>query len=80
MIVCLCRVVTDRTVRTVVDGGARTLGEVQSACGAGTGCGACRGAVAQLIEERLCENACPDCPRRKEPVMSPYLQASGEAA
>ena len=80
MIVCLCRVVTDRTVRTAVDGGARSVAEVERACGAGSGCGVCRPALAALIEERVCEHACPDCPRKREPVRSPYLEAPGEAA
>jgi bacterioferritin-associated ferredoxin len=80
MIVCLCHVVTDRAVRASIDGGARTVVEVERACGAGAGCGMCRPALAQMIEERACENACPDCPRRAEAVRSPYLEASGEAA
>jgi bacterioferritin-associated ferredoxin len=50
MYVCLCQGVTDRTVRKAVRRGASTLDEVAVACGAGTGCGGCWGALEELIE------------------------------
>lgn len=59
MIVCICRVVSDRTIRNVVAAGADSLDKVAAACRAGTGCGACREQIAELIEDcrATCANA-----------------------
>ena len=51
VIICICRAVSDRTVRAAASAGARTVADVGRACGAGTGCGACRGQVAALLED-----------------------------
>ena len=51
MIVCCCRGVSDRQVRTSVAGGAASAGAVARACGAGAGCGGCIPTVRALIEE-----------------------------
>ena len=50
MIVCLCFGVSDRHVEAAVAAGARTMRDVSRACGAGTDCGACRRALASLVE------------------------------
>ncbi len=52
MILCHCRVVNHRAVEAAVDDGARSVGEVGEACEAGTSCGGCWSAIADLIEER----------------------------
>jgi bacterioferritin-associated ferredoxin len=51
MIVCLCRGVSDRVLRSVIAAGAATLDDVSAACGAGADCRSCASAVAVLIEE-----------------------------
>lgn len=51
MIVCICRAVSDRTIDAVIDDGAGTVAEVGERCGAGTCCGACRPAIAEMISE-----------------------------
>jgi bacterioferritin-associated ferredoxin len=51
MIVCHCRGLSDRTIREVVQSGARTHREVALACGAGRSCGGCRPAVGEVIED-----------------------------
>ena len=51
MIVCLCEGVTERQVETAVAKGAATVHEVSRACDAGSDCGACRHALAALIED-----------------------------
>jgi bacterioferritin-associated ferredoxin len=56
MIVCLCRGVNDRTIRSVIERGAETVDDVTDACGAGGGCGQCRNAVACLIENYAPKN------------------------
>jgi bacterioferritin-associated ferredoxin len=53
MIVCQCRVVSDRTVADVVAAGARTLSRVCQATGAGTDCGSCVFAVRALVGTRV---------------------------
>lgn len=60
MIICLCRGVSDRSVRLAVEQGARTLKEVAMACGAGRGCGGCHEAVRELIGQTPVR-ACADC-------------------
>ncbi len=76
MIVCICRRVSDKSIRAAIDGGAQCLDDVKAACRAGTGCGACH----PVIEEMLAEQA--DCPRLHLKVVSPYLQTAhaGETA
>ena len=57
MYVCLCKGVSDRTVRACIRDGATTVGEVGAGCGAGTDCGSCRGMIRDLIEEHEDEMA-----------------------
>jgi bacterioferritin-associated ferredoxin len=82
MFVCLCHVTTDSEVRRVIDRGARTVDEVGDACGAGTGCGACRSQIHDMLEAagRECERACADCPRSRISVALPLTADSREAA
>jgi bacterioferritin-associated ferredoxin len=49
MIVCHCNAVTDRAILEAVRGGARTRGEVASACSASQCCGGCAPAIDELI-------------------------------
>jgi len=60
MIVCLCKAVSSSTVRRVIDEGALTTDEVGRACGAGTDCGGCRGAIDDLLDDA----SGPACGRR----------------
>lgn len=69
MIVCVCRAVSDRTIRQAVTEGASTLEDVARKCGAGTCCGACVNAVATLIG-RHGPSASPDCSPRAPAVKS----------
>jgi bacterioferritin-associated ferredoxin len=50
MIVCHCFCVSDREIRSCVREGARGLGEIGRACGAGTGCGGCRPEIASIAD------------------------------
>ncbi|HET6626755.1 MAG TPA: (2Fe-2S)-binding protein [Nocardioidaceae bacterium] len=49
MIVCHCRVVSDRDVDAAVRGGARNLSQVCRSTGAGQDCGTCIFSVKQLV-------------------------------
>ncbi len=51
MILCLCRGVSDHTVRATIGRGAATLDEVVAACRAASDCGACQDAVLDLLDE-----------------------------
>jgi bacterioferritin-associated ferredoxin len=48
---CLCRAVTETSVRAVVKAGASTVAEVRATCGAGTGCGGCLPSLRRLLAE-----------------------------
>jgi bacterioferritin-associated ferredoxin len=52
MYVCVCKAVTHTKVEEAIDGGACTVAEVTRACGAGGDCGACRGMIEDMIDER----------------------------
>jgi bacterioferritin-associated ferredoxin len=49
VIVCHCRVVSDRVIRSAVRCGADDLEAVADACGAGTDCGGCHERIEQLL-------------------------------
>lgn len=51
VIVCHCRVVSDRKVREAIACGAAGVCAVASACQAGMGCGGCLPAVRQLLAD-----------------------------
>jgi bacterioferritin-associated ferredoxin len=51
MYACLCRAVTERTVRATIEDGAETAEAVARACGAGSRCGGCRPTVEGLLAE-----------------------------
>ena len=52
MYVCVCLAVTDKEVDAAIDAGAETCEAVTRACGAGGDCGACRGMIRDLIDEK----------------------------
>ena len=53
MIVCLCRAVSDRDIRSLVDGGAGSMAEVRAITGVGECCGKCARHARLVIAERL---------------------------
>ncbi|MGD0528138.1 MAG: (2Fe-2S)-binding protein [Polyangiaceae bacterium] len=52
MYVCVCRAVTDETVKAAIDAGARSVDDVTAACCAGDDCGSCHAVIEELIEAR----------------------------
>jgi bacterioferritin-associated ferredoxin len=84
--VCLCRAASDRDVEAAIDDGARTVDEVGEACGAGTGCGACRPMIHEMLEASglsTCvreSGRCADCPATRIPVALRHNGDSREAA
>jgi len=57
MIVCHCRVVSDRQVRAAIEHGAEHIEQITAACGAGSDCGGCH----QRLEKML-DTACRERP------------------
>lgn len=51
MLLCHCRAISDRVIRTAISSGARCPDEVARACGARADCGGCRPAVEDLLAE-----------------------------
>lgn len=49
MIVCHCRVVSDRLVAAEVAAGASSVSELSQRCGAGSDCGGCHRRLEQLL-------------------------------
>jgi bacterioferritin-associated ferredoxin len=47
--VCLCRVVTRKTIEAAIANGARTVEEVGERCAAGTDCGKCQRNIVRLL-------------------------------
>jgi bacterioferritin-associated ferredoxin len=52
MYVCVCRAVTDETVKAAIDAGAHSVDDVTAACCAGDDCGSCHAVIEEMIEAR----------------------------
>jgi bacterioferritin-associated ferredoxin len=50
MLVCHCKGLTDRDVRSAIEAGACTRRDVVRRCGAGSVCGGCRPLIDELLE------------------------------
>jgi len=66
MYVCVCRAVTEETVKQAIDGGATTIEAVTERCCAGDDCGSCHETIADLIEARTGSRPAPS---RRLPVV-----------
>jgi len=51
MFICVCRAVTEDQVKAAIETGASTVQSVTRACCAGDDCGACHGAIQDMIDE-----------------------------
>ena len=52
MLVCSCFAVSDRTLWSVIDSGARDAKEIGERCDAGTGCGGCLEEIDEMLQRR----------------------------
>ncbi|WP_242346191.1 (2Fe-2S)-binding protein [Anaeromyxobacter terrae] len=66
MIVCICRAVSDRAIRSARDAGAGSVEAIGAATGAGTCCGCCRGTIARILAEPRAGVPCVVAPSRDE--------------
>ena len=51
MIICVCKVVSDRTLRQHIEAGTKTVSALGKCTGAGTDCGACCRDIRELLQE-----------------------------
>jgi len=70
MIACLCRGVSDHTIRALIARGARSVSAIHEACGAGGDCGACCAMLAALVDQAR--------PGPARAVPSPNLMPAGD--
>ena len=55
MIVCVCKNISDKTIRQAVGRGMGTMSALREELGLGTCCGKCAGCARQLVRETLRE-------------------------
>jgi len=60
MYVCVCRAISDRQIREVVDRGAKSLCEVQTYLPVASCCGSCEDTAREIIDKH-----CPSSPPRQ---------------
>lgn len=61
MLLCLCKGVSDKTVRWLVQNGSACTKDVMAKCRAGTDCGTCIPELKALVEKTKAEGQdCPD--------------------
>ena len=53
MYICVCHGITDTQIRSCVEDGARTLGDLSGELGVATQCGCCAESAAQVMQEVL---------------------------
>jgi bacterioferritin-associated ferredoxin len=51
MYICVCNGINERDIRSAVDAGARTLGDLQRELGVASGCGQCAAEAQCLLRE-----------------------------
>jgi bacterioferritin-associated ferredoxin len=71
MYVCVCHGITDRQLRSAVDQGARSLGEVQMQLPVGACCGRCVDSALDVIRDHQQEHRTARTPTRvREPALA----------
>ncbi|MEJ2768037.1 (2Fe-2S)-binding protein [Mycetohabitans sp. B46] len=82
MIVCVCKSVSDRTIRASLASGASTFDELQFELGVATCCGKCEETVRDLVAAcGACTNLCgPDTHPARHGVPAPVAFYERKAA
>lgn len=57
MYICLCKGITDTQIRSAVQEGARSLGDVHASLGVASQCGKCGIMARQIVRETLSDSA-----------------------
>ena len=58
MYICVCNGINERDIRSAVDAGARTLGDLQRELGVASGCGQCAGEAQCLLRKSATRLSC----------------------
>ncbi|MCC7060632.1 MAG: (2Fe-2S)-binding protein [Burkholderiaceae bacterium] len=58
MIICICRAVSDRQIRSSISQGASSIAQVRAELGAGGCCGKCAPQVRQMIQQHASGQQC----------------------
>lgn len=61
MIICSCKVISDKDIRKLVQEGFKSLKELMAACPIGRDCGSCLCQTKQLLSELDCPTEQSDC-------------------
>ena len=81
MYVCLCHGITENQIRACIQGGARSLWDLQGQLGVATSCGSCAAHACDMLETHRCGNGAE---RALEPAVlrpsSALVGASASAA
>ena len=64
MYICICNAVTDRQIRAAVAAGATSIDDLSMQLGVGAGCGCCREAAQEVLDD-ACRGNCATCVRRE---------------
>ena len=51
MYICLCNAITERQIRACAEDGMCTLGDLERCLGVGTGCGRCKHAAKEVLNQ-----------------------------
>jgi len=76
--ICVCANVSERQLDSVIDGGARSVNAVARRCGAGAGCGDCRGMIRDRLRQH--RDACCAPLAESRPMSQPAAQPIQVAA
>jgi bacterioferritin-associated ferredoxin len=81
MIVCVCKAVSDRAIRSSINDGVDSFDELQFELGVATCCGRCEESVRDVMAQSgVCASRCgvihPATARAEEPVVFYELQAA----
>jgi len=58
MYICICNGISEREIRARAEEGLRTLAELESCLGVGAGCGRCRHAASEVLNESRADARC----------------------
>lgn len=65
MIVCVCKRISDKTIKEFIENGISDFRHLQAHCAVGSGCGKCIRFVEQMIEKRRGLLSVKSCDRRQ---------------
>jgi bacterioferritin-associated ferredoxin len=55
MVVCICKCVSDKMIKKLMDSGVKDVETIEARTGAGTQCGMCILRIEEMLEERKIE-------------------------